>query len=160
MTTTPEPVEDGSEAVTTQRAYPARRHHVTWSKRKGHIMSADVLIIEDAADLAELIARSLAKRGIETRLAETGKAAMRLIDQRRPQVILLDIHLPDMDGWQVLDYARRQFDDFSARVIVISSSDEEQDRRRSQQYGVDHYFVKPFQRETLSQAVEEILNLG
>jgi CheY-like chemotaxis protein len=105
-----------------------------------------VLVVEDDADLASHLATLLGRCGHTVRIASDGAAALEATQANAPDVVLLDIGLPGMDGYQV---ARRVREDMAPAMpkapllIAVTGRDGEADRRRSQEVGIDLHLVKP-----------------
>lgn len=101
-----------------------------------------VLIVEDETQTSSLIAEALRENGYRPLLAENGRAAMSMISSHCPDVVLLNLGLPDMDGLDVLRFLRK----WSAGipVLIISGRSAERDKVRALDTGADDYIVKPF----------------
>jgi CheY-like chemotaxis protein len=108
-----------------------------------------ILVVEDDADTAQSTALLLRLYGHRVRVAPDGRAALRLARRARPDVVLLDLGLPGMDGWEV---ARRLGEQLFARppfLVALSGYGGEEDRRRSEQAGIHLHLVKPVDPEFL-----------
>ena len=107
-----------------------------------------VLVVDDSVDSAETLGELLRIWGHDVRLAHDGPAAVAAASEYRPDVILLDIGLPGMDGFEV---ARRLKEDgIGARMLVaLTGYGEQADRQRTQQAGFSHHLVKPVDPDTL-----------
>ena len=100
-----------------------------------------VLLVEDERSIAQPFARALQRAGFRTALAETGSEAVALTAQRGPDVILLDLALPDIDGRDVCRIIRR---DSTVPIIMVTASGTVTDRVVGLELGADDYVVKPF----------------
>jgi DNA-binding response OmpR family regulator len=100
-----------------------------------------VLLVEDERSIAQPFARALQRAGFRTALAETGSEAVTLSAQRAPDVILLDLALPDIDGRDVCRIIRR---DSTVPIIMVTASGTVTDRVVGLELGADDYVVKPF----------------
>ena len=109
---------------------------------------ADILIVEDDADTAETMARLLKLVGHKVRIAFNGLDAIEMARHESPKLVLLDIGLPGLDGYQVAARLRQELSE-SITVIAITGYGQEEHRRRALAAGVDHYFLKPVDHETL-----------
>jgi CheY-like chemotaxis protein len=109
-----------------------------------------VLVVDDNVDAAELLQALLALHGFDVHIAHTGAAALAALAQDRYRVLLLDIGLPDMSGYEVAIAARAQglLDDTTFIVALTGWSDAES-RQRSVDAGIDHHLNKPVQMEAL-----------
>jgi len=102
-----------------------------------------VLVIEDNRDAADSLQMLLELTGCAVRVAYTGPDGVRAAEEHRPEVIICDIGLPGMDGYEL---ARRLRDDPATRGVVlaaVSGYGRDQDRARSREAGFDHHFLKP-----------------
>jgi two-component system, OmpR family, response regulator len=100
-----------------------------------------VLVVEDEADLLRVLAQALREEGYAVDEAATGSAGLRKALLWDYDAILLDVMLPEMDGWQVLQQLRRKQ---STPVLMLTARDTVQDRSRGLDAGADDYVVKPF----------------
>jgi CheY-like chemotaxis protein len=102
-----------------------------------------ILIVDDNLDTARGLAKLLARRDYEVRLAHDGPGALKAAREFAPAVVLLDIGLPGMDGYEVAQRLRANPACEKISVIAISGYGQEADRRRSGEAGFDHHLVKP-----------------
>ena len=103
---------------------------------------AKVLIVEDNADLAAGIEYNLSLEGYETCIAEDGRRALTVAEQWSPDVILLDLMLPELDGYQVLHTLRSR--GVKTPVVILTARGEEADKVRGFRLDADQYVTKPF----------------
>lgn len=103
---------------------------------------AKVLIVEDNADLAAGIEYNLGLEGYETCVAEDGRRALTVAEQWTPDVILLDLMLPELDGYQVLQALRSR--GVKTPVVILTARGEEADKVRGFRLDADQYVTKPF----------------
>lgn len=117
--------------------------------------SADILIVEDEPKLAELLQKYLALAGYSARHVARGDAALDAVRAQRPDLILLDIMLPGMDGWEIC----RQLRTFSdVPVLMLTARAEEEDRLRGLELGADDYIGKtPFSPREIVARVKSML---
>jgi two-component system OmpR family response regulator len=102
-----------------------------------------VLVVEDLDDAADSTAEMLTLCGHTVRIARCGADALREAKAEVPDVVLLDIGLPDMDGWQVAERMRARTSGKQPLVVVVSGRGTEADRWRSADSGIDMHLVKP-----------------
>jgi two-component system, chemotaxis family, CheB/CheR fusion protein len=107
------------------------------------------MVVDDNADLARLTSLVLEKYGFDVATAQDGPLAIEIARSFRPHVVLLDIGLPGMDGYEVADVLRGNSETKDAIIIAISAFDRDVDRGRSGQAGFDHRLVKPVDFRTL-----------
>jgi CheY-like chemotaxis protein len=102
-----------------------------------------VLVVDDNRDAAESIAMLLKLIGAEVRVAYSGSDALELLTSYHPAVVLLDLGMPDMDGYEVARRIcqRSEFRDMT--LIALTGWGQEEDRRRSQMAGFDYHLIKP-----------------
>ena len=113
-----------------------------------------VLVIEDEAGLRDLTRLWLERSGYECHIAANGRAGLRLFYDLRPQLVLLDIALPEMDGWQVCERLREVS---QVGLIILTARGSEEDKVRGLQLGADDYITKPFGFPELLARVEAVL---
>ena len=107
-----------------------------------------ILVVDDSIDSAETLGELLKIWGHDVRLAHDGPAAVAAARDYRPEVVLLDIGLPGMDGFAVAAQLRKE--GIGGRMLVaLTGYGEQQDRDRARQVGFDHHLVKPIEPDTL-----------
>lgn len=102
-----------------------------------------VLVVEDNLDQAESLEKTLKTWGYDSRICTSAGEALALAPYYQPQVVLIDIGLPDMDGWQLAAGLRQQAGTKSAVFIAVTAYGDADDYRRSQQVGISYHLVKP-----------------
>src|SRR5256714_486452 len=116
---------------------------------------ARVLIVEDNADLAAGIQYNLSLEGYETCVAEDGKRALAVAEEWTPDLILLDLMLPELDGYQVLQTLRGR--GVKTPVVILTARGEEADKVRGFRLDADQYVTKPFGVLELLERVRALL---
>ncbi len=116
-----------------------------------------VLIVEDEADILELIRYNLAKEGFNTSEALNGEKALRLAAQERPDLILLDIMLPEISGLEVCKRLKSSPDTRSIPIVMVTARGEEADIVAGLELGADDYVTKPFSPKVLLARVKTVL---
>jgi DNA-binding response OmpR family regulator len=114
-----------------------------------------ILVVEDQRDLAELLAHNLRLEGLEVRTAPTGPDALGIATSWAPDLVILDLMLPGMDGFEVLRTLRGHSRDLP--VIILSARGEEQDKIRGFRLDADQYVTKPFSLVELLERVHALL---
>lgn len=102
----------------------------------------EILLVEDNKRISEFVVKGLEESGFSVALAENGTDARSLISQKEWDVILLDIMLPDIDGIELLQYAR--YKKIQTPILVVSALGEPDDKVKALDYGADDYLSKPF----------------
>ena len=123
-------------------------------------MVYDILIADDEPAIAEATELTLMMEGYSTLLATNGQEACQKAMQHTPQLVLLDVMMPEMDGYQVLAWLREQPALSRVRVVMLSARSQEQDRQRGLKLGADDYLVKPFRHDELMQSVRKYVTKG
>jgi len=108
-----------------------------------------VLVVEDEEDLASLLELNLQLAGYEVRVAQDGSAAIDEVVRARPDLILLDVMMPFLNGWQVLRALKENEDTREIPVIMVTARTEEQDIIRGHLQGAVRYITKPFDLKAL-----------
>ena len=103
-----------------------------------------ILVIEDEPKTGDYLLRGLAESGFTVSLARNGRDGLQMAGTEAPDLIVLDVMLPIMDGWQVLRALRLQEGGADVPVIFLTARDEVQDRVKGLELGADDYLVKPF----------------
>jgi signal transduction histidine kinase/ActR/RegA family two-component response regulator len=114
------------------------------------IVPQRILVVEDNVNSAEMLVALLQIEGHEVQVAHDGPIAVEIAREFRPGVILLDIGLPKMDGFEVARHLRSFAETRAATLIAISGYGQAADRQRSKDAGFDHHLVKPVDRKTLT----------
>jgi DNA-binding response OmpR family regulator len=113
-----------------------------------------VLVVDDEQDLRTLIRLLLERAGFDISEASNGRDALRRLHQFRPDLVVLDVAMPDLDGWQTLERIRDLSD---VPVLMLTARATELDKVRGLKAGADDYVTKPFGRQELLARVESLL---
>lgn len=113
-----------------------------------------VLIVDDEPDILLMLRVNLEADGFETALAADGETALKRIGEERFDVVLLDVMMPVMDGWGVLQGLGGEAD--APRVIVVSAKSSDRDVLRALELGASDYVKKPFSPEELSALIAKL----
>jgi len=116
-----------------------------------------VLVVDDEPDITALVAYHLAKAGFRVSTAANGPDALKAAREERPDVIILDVMLPGVSGYDVLAELRRQDETRDVGVIMLTARREEADRIRGLSLGADDYLTKPFSMAELLARVKALL---
>lgn len=142
------PRPDDSETVTAK---------VDASPTLAHQTGACVLVVDDNRDMAIGMASLLQFAGFDARTAHDGTSALKAAYELHPQIILLDIGLPGMDGFEVAARLRSDETCKNTVIVAVSGYGQEADRRRSQEAGFDHHVVKPIDHDALITLLSDII---
>jgi len=116
-----------------------------------------VLVVDDEPDVLLLCRLNLEQRGHEVLEAPNGQAALDLARERSPDLIVLDLMLPGIDGYGVLEALREDERTASQRVLVLTAKSLQADRERSRQLGAVAFLTKPFLPDELCSVVDRLL---
>jgi two-component system phosphate regulon response regulator PhoB len=116
-----------------------------------------ILVVDDEPDITALVAYHLAKAGHRVSTAANGSDALKAAREERPDIVILDLMLPGVSGYDVLAELRRRDDTREVGVILLTSRREEADRIRGLSLGADDYLSKPFSPQELSLRVNALL---
>ena len=120
-------------------------------------MSHRILVVDDEPDITALVAYHLAKAGYRVSTAANGPDALKAAREERPDIVILDVMLPGISGYDVLDELRRREETKEVGVILLTARREEPDRIRGLTLGADDYLTKPFSPHELALRVSALL---
>jgi len=107
-------------------------------------MPTRVLIVEDDRDIADLVARYLGRAGFATEQLSSGRDAIKAINENPPELLILDVMLPQMDGGEICRAVRANEKTAAVPIIMLTARGEESDRIAGLELGADDYIAKPF----------------
>ena len=116
--------------------------------------AVSVLVVDDDADVRALVSTLLGRAGYLVAEAPDGRAALKALYGQRPDLVVLDVNMPDLDGWATLERIRELSD---VPVVMLSARGEELEKVRALRAGADDYVTKPFGRQELLARVESVL---
>jgi len=116
--------------------------------------AVSVLVVDDDADVRALVSTLLGRAGYLVAEASDGRAALKALYGQRPDLVVLDVNMPDLDGWATLERIRELSD---VPVVMLSARGEELEKVRALRAGADDYVTKPFGRQELLARVESVL---
>lgn len=127
--------------------------------RRGHMHakspgSALVLVVEDESEIADIVSAYLQREGLRTAWARDGREALQLHLALNPDIVLLDVQMPLMDGWEVLSSLRQRG---GTPVIMLTALDGDVDKISALRVGADDYIVKPFNPSEVVARVRAVL---
>lgn len=115
-----------------------------------------VLVVEDNMDVADMLVMMLQMFGHEVQAAYSGQTALNMAVEYQPDFVLLDIGLPDMDGYEVARRLRQQPQTKEVKLIAMTGYGQDSDRERSQEAGFDHHLVKPVAPQRLQELLARL----
>jgi DNA-binding response OmpR family regulator len=119
--------------------------------------NARVLVVDDEDDIRGLLRQLLERAGHDVREAGDGREGLRLLHDWRPELVVLDVNMPVLDGWAMLERIRELSD---VPVLMLTARGMELDKVRGLKAGADDYVTKPFGRQELLARVEALLRRG
>jgi DNA-binding response OmpR family regulator len=118
-----------------------------------------VMVVEDDAEMNQLERELLALCGLDAVAAYSGAEAVRRFDQCPTDAVLLDLMLPEMDGFEACDHLRRNAGRH-VPIVVVTALDDDASRRRATQAGADAYFVKPIDVGSVVATLRSLIGAG
>lgn len=122
-----------------------------------------VLLVEDEQMLREIISMKLTKEGFTVVVALDGEAALKKVEEEMPDIVLLDIILPSIDGFEVLEKIRSNSNEKVAKVpvIMLTNLGQDEDIAKARKLGIDDYLVKAyFNPDEISSKVKAVLHIA
>ena len=120
-------------------------------------MKRHILAVDDEVDTLNLVRIILESAGYTVEMAEIGREAFEKIDFRKPDLVLLDIRLPEMDGYEICRRLKEDPETKYVPVVMFSASGSEHTAERAREAGADGFLVKPFTMDQLLDAVGQHL---
>ena len=116
-----------------------------------------ILIVEDDGKLSKMLSFLFAAKGFDARIANSGKEALETLKGWKPNIMLLDLMMPEMNGFEVCEKVKGDVNLKDIPIIVLSALTEEKHRQRVLELGAIDYFCKPFTSTALVNRVLEVL---
>ena len=123
------------------------------------MMPAKILVVDDDVTIAEFVAKGLVRAGYEAVIAHDGEEGLAKVAQESPDVVLLDLMMPKLNGFEVLAEMRKRFTDRWIPVIIISANNELDTVSQTYRMEADHYLTKPCTMENILRGVRVMLGL-
>lgn len=119
-----------------------------------------ILVVDDEQNIVDLIAIVLKGEGYDVDTALNGLEALRKLQKARPALVILDVNMPQLDGWSVLSSIRATEETRALPVLMCTNKDLVSDVERAEVLGATGYIPKPFEIERVLRKVKEILGSG
>ncbi len=123
----------------------------------GSDMAASILVAEDERNLVEALSFIMRRAGYTVNVAHDGPTAVEMTRKLGPDLVLLDIMLPGLDGFEVVEQIRLAAPARPPRIVMLTAKGHEKDRRKALALGVDDYVTKPFSNGDVVQRVRALL---
>lgn len=117
-----------------------------------------ILIVDDEPNIVLSLDYLLRKNGFNVLIARNGTEAMQTLSSETPDLVLLDIMMPDVDGFAICEHIRSMDRFDHTRVIFLSAKSKKSDVEKGLSLGADHYFIKPFSSKELLAKIRELLD--
>jgi len=126
------------------------------SQRKVSLSTLRILVVDDNEDAAESMGLLLEALGARVDVVHSGQAALEVFAERKAAVVLLDVGMPEMDGYELARALRARFPEDRPTIIALTGHGQPEDRRKAREAGVDHHLVKPAEFEALQSLLSSV----
>ncbi len=123
-------------------------------------MSKSILVVDDEPSISRLIKMSLAVEGYEVRIANSGFEALEELEKNKPDMMLLDIMMPGMNGFEVCSDVRSRPQYKGMKIVFLTAMGNPGDAQRGFAVGGDDYIIKPFDPDELLMKVQDMIGSG
>jgi DNA-binding response OmpR family regulator len=127
------------------------------SKFGGKAMRKKILVVEDSWTVQRLASLGLNYAGYQVLKSENGKQALEVLKEHTPDLILLDVIMPEMDGFEFLEIIKKDEAKKHIPVVMLTTEGQEENRKKGLSMGAWHYMVKPFDTQDLIDCVDKVL---
>ncbi len=117
-----------------------------------------ILVIEDESDARRMLSLALKSSGYVVFGAENGEEGLKIFKEEKPDLVILDVVMPIMDGWEVLKRIKAGFKSKRVPVIMVTGKTEDADKVKGYTYGADFYVTKPYNIQKLLLAIRDIIS--
>ena len=146
----------GSEFVVRLPLAEAAEHSTVAGRTAAALSPMRILVVDDNRDAAASLAMVLRMLGADVRIAHDGQSAIDAFASSDPAVVLLDIGMPEMNGYEVARTLRARFPERRAALVALTGWGQEDDRRKAREAGIDHHLIKPADVEALQELLTQI----
>lgn len=119
-----------------------------------------VLIVDDEPFMRLLLEQTmedLEEKGVQILIAENGREALEIIKQEEPDIVFLDVMMPEMDGYETCRIVKREWNMDKVHIVLLTAKGQEFDRKKGLEEGADEYMTKPFDPDAIVEKVTTIL---
>jgi DNA-binding response OmpR family regulator len=124
---------------------------------RGGLVKRRVLLADDDPGLRRLIGTTLGTENFDLLQAVDGEEALRIARQQHPELVLLDVNMPKLDGFEVCRHLKSEPETSGIKVVMLTARTADADRARGREAGADEYFIKPFSPVQLLNKVYALL---
>ncbi len=117
-----------------------------------------ILIIEDEVNVAELLRINMERRGLPVLIAGDGTSGLKLAFESKPDVVLLNVRLPDIDGWEVCRRIKENPATQNAFVVFVTAAAQQGDMEKAREAGSDYFMSKPFDINNLLEVIHGVMS--
>ena len=135
------------------------KHQGMYPLKGDYFQKNKILIVDDEPDFCDVISQLLSTHDYETSIAENGFAAGLQITQFKPDLLVLDLVMPGMDGFEVCRLVKGHPDTTHIMVLAVTGYDTPENRKQIMEAGADRYLPKPIEKDILFKTVEELLDI-
>ncbi|MGB5063244.1 MAG: response regulator, partial [Candidatus Competibacter sp.] len=143
--------------IGSQQQKQAESRALRMARQEARLEKISIMVIDDSITMRKVTARILERHNIQVVTAKDGLDAVAMLQTQVPDLAILDIEMPRMDGFEVLAHARNQARLRQLPIIMVTSRGGEKHRERAMKLGVNDYLTKPYQEEQLMQSIRKIL---
>ena len=125
-------------------------------------MASKILVVDDEAHITQLIEQTLEDledKGVELLIATNGEEALEIIEKEKPQLVFLDVMMPKVNGFEVCNTVKNEWNIPGIYVIMLTAKGQEVDKEKGKEVGADMYITKPFDPDALYDKAVEILGV-
>jgi len=122
-------------------------------------MAKRILIVDDEPNIVLMLQARLQANGFECLTAEDGLSALELAKKEKPDLIILDLMLPKMDGYKVCGLLKKDARYAKIPIVMFTARAQDEDKNLGEEVGADAYIVKPFEPQVLLGKIQELLQL-
>ena len=120
-------------------------------------MATQILLVDDERNLVYYTKLFLEDQGYEVLTAHDGKEALEVLEKQRPDLMVLDVAMPRMSGWDVLKHMQEDPEKADIPVLMLTARSEDADKAKGWELGITWYQSKPFELDELAMVIERIL---